>query len=199
MYEITTIIADESNFITFPACCIDCKTPSIIGDLYEDQLFIAFTCDMPDGTRVAELITGGVGVIYDGMGVIELNKKLKAGNVVKLQVSDPICKAISSHVIVKSKDVGCVDCGDDVPCYIRITDIKTSVTGSLATITLLNTESSGVIAYRLDSGEWVDTIEELGTLTVGVGHTIGLKDKNNPICRMEHPMLVLHKIITVPI
>ena len=199
MYEITTIIADVNDSITFPTCCIDCKTPSITGELYEGQLFIAFTCDMPDGTQIVELITGGIGTVYDGKGVIELNKKLSAGNVVKLQVSDPTCRAISNHVIVKSKDTGCDDCGDEIPCYIRITDIKFDVSGNLATIILLNTESSGVMCYRLDSGEWVDTIEQLGKLTLGKGYTIGLKDKNNPICRLEYPMLVVHKIITVPI
>jgi hypothetical protein len=143
--QLDALVSNSSGIVTIPPCCIDCKTPMIVNNVYDGYSYIAFSLDMPDGTKVKELTYGGSGVVFEGKGVIELNSPVVKGNYITLQVDDANCGAMSCETLVIEEPENC-DCPVSKPCHIRITNLtfeKTSDTN--AKIKALDVESAGAL------------------------------------------------------
>lgn len=185
------IVSEASDPYTFLPCCNDCFNPIIVSNLYEGDTYIPFSLDMEDGT-IVKTLSGDIGRVLDGKGVIELSEALTAGANIQLQVDSETCKAVSSIVKVKNVSEDCDACPNPNTCHIRLLNVSVKSDGiNLVSISKLNVEAFGELKYRLDNGEWFSDWGSIGSFSSLVNHTLGIKLVNNPSCRLEYPFLAI--------
>lgn len=185
------VVSEQSPVYTFLPCCNDCFNPIIVSNLYEGDTYIPFSLDMEDGT-IVKTLSGDIGRVLDGKGVIELSEALTAGANIQLQVDSETCKAVSSIVKVKNVSEDCDACPNPNTCHIRLLNVSVKSDGiNLVSISKLNVEAFGELKYRLDNGEWFSDWGSIGSFSSLVNHTLGIKLVNNPSCRLEYPFLAI--------
>jgi len=195
---IVITISPESAVSTLANCCPTCETPVLPNDVFAGASYIPFTLNMPDGTLVEELTIGGSGTVFNGSGILELLTPAEEGIILQVQVDDVNCKATACTVTVKAMpDLDC-ETPSERPCHIRVVESNFDVVeGIYGTITSLTVESYGALKYRLDNGEWKDSWTQIGVFLLGSSHTIGIKSKDNPNCRISYPLNVVQKVLNV--
>lgn len=196
---ITITTSPESGVTTLENCCPVCETPVLPNDIFAGTIFIPFTLNMTDGTVVKELTVGGTGTVFNGSGIIELAEPAEEGVVLQVQVDDANCKATACTILVKPvPDIDC-EAPRERPCHIRVVEATFNTFEIYAELSSFTVESYGALKYRLDNGEWKDSWTEIGTFTLAASHTIGIKSKDNPNCRISYPVMVVQKIISTPV
>jgi hypothetical protein len=192
VFQATVSLASEPY--TFLPCCNDCFNPIIVSNLYEGDTYIPFSLEMEDGVVVSTL-SGDVGSVLNGVGVIELSTPLVAGANIQLQVDSDTCKAVSSVMKVKAISEDCDTCANPNNCHIRLLNVSVKSDGvNLVSISKLNVEAFSELRYRLDNGAWFSDWSSIGSFNSLVNHTLGIKLVNNPSCRIEYPFLAISYI-----
>lgn len=195
---VTITVSEESPITTLANCPVVCETPILPNEVFEGASYIPFTLNMQDGTQVKELTVGGTGKVLNGSGIIELDAPVVEGMILQIEVDDPKCKASACSVIVQPIPDPTCESPLIKPCHIRVVEANFEViSGIYGQLTSLTVESSGALKYRIDNGEWFDSWTDIGTFLLGSSHTIGIKSKNNPNCKIAYPLAVVQKILTV--
>ena len=196
---ITITTSPQSGVTTLQNCCPACETPVLPNDIFAGTTYIPFTLNMVDGTQVVEHTIGGTGTVFNGSGILELNEPATEGLVLQVQVDDVNCKATACTITVKPlPDIDC-EAPNERPCWLRVVELSFQTFDVYAELTSLTVEGYGALRYRLDGGEWKDSWTDIGTFTLGASHVIGIKSKDNPNCRLAHPVTVVQKIISTPV
>lgn len=187
-----------SECVKYPDCCIDCAVPIVSPEMYDGYSYIPFSLDMEDGTMVIETTLGGIGRVYGGLGVIEMDEPVSAGTVLSLKVNSDSCSAIGVPIIVKDKPTNCEDCGDQNSCHIRIVHIEFSTTDQVnASISSLGVEYNSPVQYSINNGKWYNDWNDLPTVKIGSTCKIGIKIKGTPNCRIVKTVSIIQKTINV--
>jgi hypothetical protein len=182
----------ESQEFTIESCCDYCNKPIFVSELYEGDTYIPYYLDMVDGSMVILDGTINQGGTFQQKGLIEVSTPLVKGQVVRLFVDG--CDTYSESLIVKSRPEDC-DFAQQIPCYIKVLDIKVETVDLLfGKIKSLNVSSYGDLKYRINNGDWYDSWTQLDKFPLSTGVNLQIKSKANPSCKIEFPMLVIQKL-----
>jgi hypothetical protein len=182
----------ESQEFTIEVCCDYCNKPIFVSELYEGDTYIPYYLDMVDGSIVILDGTINQGGTFQQKGLIEVSTPLVKGQVVRLFVDG--CDTYSESLIVKSIPEDC-DFNQQIPCYIKVLDIKVETVELLfGKIKSLNVSSYGDLKYRINNGDWYDSWTQLDKFPLSTGVNLQIKSKANPSCKIEFPMLVIQKL-----
>jgi hypothetical protein len=182
----------ESEEFSIEVCCQDCNKPIFVSELYEGDTYIPYYLDMVDGSVVILDGTISQSTTYQEKGLIEVSTPLVKGQVVRLFVDS--CDTYSESLIVKSIPEDC-DFNQQIPCYIKVLDIKVETVELLfGKIKSLNVSSYGDLKYRINNGDWYDSWTQLDKFPLSTGVNLQIKSKANPSCKIEFPMLVIQKL-----